>query len=196
MTERLNCTTTVSSRLFSYLFVPLVFYKRSFSYLVLLFDHLALLTLAHDARNALLVRIAVLTPLLCRVNVRGALVVRRAEHGDDGDEDGFDGVHGRPPLARVLVSVRVVSCAVKDGDADASVCVHVRVPHLGREPHGGRALRVVRGEGHDGVEESALVVRVRRSDDGDSPLEYVVVVDKSRREPLDRMPCELFQLPP
>ena len=49
---------------------------------------------------------------------------------------------------------------VQDGDANATVLVHVGVPHFGSEAHARRAIGVVLREGHDGVEEAPLVLRV------------------------------------
>ena len=146
---------------------------------------------ANDAPHLLLEPRLVLAPLLCGVDVRGALVVRRAEHGNNGHKNRLYRVDGAPPIGAVLVSVGIVSRLVEDGDAHPAVLVHVRVPHLRREHDRGGGVGVVVAEGHQGLEETTIIERIWWANDRDLPLEDVAVVDQTRAETVHGLLGEL-----
>ncbi|KAG0586948.1 hypothetical protein KC19_2G130100 [Ceratodon purpureus] len=148
----------------------------------------------HDPPHLLLELLPRLPPLLRGIHIRRRLVVRVRQHRDDAQQDRLHRVHRRPPLARQLVPVRVVPGGVQDRDAHAPVRVHIRVPHLRREPHRRRAVGVIRRKAHDGVEETPLVQRLRRPDNGHVPLEHAAVVHQPRAEPVHGIPRQILQL--
>uniref|UniRef100_A0A6B0V1L3 Uncharacterized protein n=1 Tax=Ixodes ricinus TaxID=34613 RepID=A0A6B0V1L3_IXORI len=92
-----------------------------------------------------------------RIHVGRRKCVGLVEQRDHAQQDCPDVLGGVPTLAGKLPALRVVDGRVQNGDTQVSVLVHVGVPHLGEEAHGGRRVGVVWGKFHVGLEVSAFV---------------------------------------
>ena len=69
---------------------------------------LLLLTPSHTSRHTLLERRIIITPLLGRVYVRRALIVRIGKHRNHAQHNRLHRLHRTPSLARVLVPVGII----------------------------------------------------------------------------------------
>ena len=58
---------------------------------------------------------------------------------------------------------RIIPRAVKDGDADLAVRVHVGMPHVGRKLHHRGLVRVILRERHRRLEKSTLAAEIRET---------------------------------
>jgi hypothetical protein len=97
----------------------------------------------------------------------GQIIVRTSEEALDGEEDGADVVGGGPLV-------------LEDVEADVAVDVDVGVEAGGVEPHLGRLVRVLGGEGEPEAVGRALVGGAAGPGDGAHPVEDVVPLRERR----------------
>mmetsp|Transcript_12225 Transcript_12225/g.33629 ORF Transcript_12225/g.33629 Transcript_12225/m.33629 type:complete len:213 (-) Transcript_12225:446-1084(-) len=139
-----------------------------------------LLALSHDLPDLLFEGRSVISPHDGSIEVGWGLIVWIGEHGDNRDEDLLDAQDWPPSLVCAFLRVELVLAGwVQDRYAHFAVFVHVGVPHLGREGHGGWHVGEVGREDEAGLEEATLVVCAVWSHNQDIPFEYVAVVDKA-----------------
>lgn len=84
---------------------------------------LLLQTIPHTLPHPLLELSRIIPPQRRSLDIRRRLVVGARQHGDDGEQDGFGGLHGRPALGGGFVAVLVFFGRVQDRDAYVAVCV-------------------------------------------------------------------------
>lgn len=150
-----------------------------------------LLRFSHTFGHLLLELRVGLSPLLGGVHVGRALVVGVGQHGDDGDQDGLHGVDRQPALARLLVTVPVISWLVKNRDANFAVLINIWVPNLGENLELWGLEGVLPREQKVTLEETAFVEGIRGTNYHHLPSEDVVVVDESGGEALHRVLVQL-----
>jgi len=91
-----------------------------------------------------------------RLDIRGALVVRRVEQADGAQQDCLGCLDGRPSLGGCFVACFVFLGRVEDGDAEAAVRIDVGVEWDRRlEGEGGREVRVFGREAEASAEVSS-----------------------------------------
>ena len=94
-----------------------------------------------------------LPPHLCRLDIRGALIIRLCQHAHHANQYLLHTLNRRPSLARMLVMVRIVARWMQDTDAYHSAGIDIGVPNFAEEPHRGWRERVVFWEAELGGED-------------------------------------------
>jgi hypothetical protein len=117
-----------------------------------------LLTPPNALSHLLLEGHSVLPPLLRGINIRGTLIIGIIQHRYHTHQNGLHSEYGPPALLGLFLRIHgVFSGRVEDRDADFAILVHVGVPHLREEGHGGWHVGEIRGKDETGFEEAAFV---------------------------------------
>eukprot|EP00011_Vannellida_sp_DIVA3-517-6-12_P005492 CAMPEP_0114621128 /NCGR_PEP_ID=MMETSP0168-20121206/9074_1 /TAXON_ID=95228 ORGANISM="Vannella sp., Strain DIVA3 517/6/12" /NCGR_SAMPLE_ID=MMETSP0168 /ASSEMBLY_ACC=CAM_ASM_000044 /LENGTH=451 /DNA_ID=CAMNT_0001832327 /DNA_START=9 /DNA_END=1362 /DNA_ORIENTATION=+ len=128
------------------------------------------------------------------VDVGAALVVGLGQHGHHRDQDLLHRLHRRPPLCAALVLRRILARRMQDRNAHFARRVHVGVPHVAGEGHGGRREGVVCGEDQLRRKDAARVRRLLRARNERLPAEEVLLVHRPRHNALHRVLAQVAVL--